>query len=385
MISIKKFTGKIVLGVASMLALCEGAVAQCPVYLQKQITAAGAINLPVGWSNSLAAFDLSNPSDNPLTVSISPDTSLVTSTKEYKDYVMRYNYIGMGIDPSLDPRGRLMNYSILQGEAVDRAQRYCTMLGLANQRIRELIDSNRADLEVYLKQEWLDFTANSLRVSGTVILYVTGVGQTIQVAKSARAVIGLQDALLRQGAKVQSLISFMNRLHRNEKSIQPFLAKMGDMIAHAKSVAEEARIRKLLQIMTVLGRNKIAQLTAAEAIARRAFTMDLAVLTGNSMAVAGSVAMEGAQTCTGGCDITTTVLLGGNIWKQFAGYRNPYEETMTIVLENKKKFLQEFKEDIAMANVYRQAAEAERATLVRLSQAPPSTNVFYGGFSVALP
>jgi hypothetical protein len=90
----------------------------------------------------------------------------------------------------------------------------------------------------------------------------------------------------------------------------------------------------------------------------------------------------------GSRSVVSQVLLGGDIWKEFADFRNPYEEIIQTYLEMHKKWVGTFNSSAAQAMSEKGRIESLMSQIVAEDEAArrsPPQGIGYGGLSITRP
>jgi hypothetical protein len=349
--------------------------AECPPRLQARIQALSP-QPPTGWENVNWQLPTQATEDETL-ISISNDLSEIRNSEELKNFREQFRINPLNVDPKIDPKRLYYNALELHSAFVGQAQHACEATGALSQRIQELVvDANQA-FEDYQHDEWIDFASNSLSVSGTVKLYATGVGEAVQLGRAALKVKKLKTAkdaaervvttaetamtferkfydALRLGDEIPELRRWLNRAEGDLAYAMFDYKLLRDLLFDARRVFNAEALRTSIVGLTV-GVKPL--LTAANQLRQD----------------------EQVQ------DAMTEVLLGGSVWKQFRGFRNPYEEMININLEMKKKWNARFEQNTSKAQSLKRQIEILMRKIKAMENEPTPSGIGYGGFTITRP
>lgn len=335
----------------------------CPPRYRARLEAVNPV-APAGWDERMRELpQASNLEPDAELVSISNDLSVIRNSPEFKRFQETYRVDPLNLDPKLEPKRLLANAVAFHGAYVGEAEKGCIAVGGFNKRILDLQEESNKAFEDYKHDEWIDFASNSLSVSGNVILYATGVGEVAQAARAAlkvrklRKVVPAAEAALNQASHV-----------RESSKIFRASWEAGDIYGTAKlySQIEPWRAGALYWWRHRLYHDARWALHMAESNLRGA-ALGLAVTV--TPATINSVATE--------------ILIGGDVWKQFQGFVNPYEEMINLNLEQKKKWVGTFQTNHSQALALKGKIEALMKKIVSMEQQPAPPGIGYGGFTVS--
>ena len=359
----------------------------CPPHLQARIDRAGAVKHPSDFTAGMAALPETINTTDPNLLNVNNNTSRIQQDPAFQSFRERYRTNPLNVNPVYSPATKYHNSMAMLSHHSSQAAQTCKQIGLINKRLKEIMSERDEYLQQYLNDQWIDFTSNSLTTGGTVVLYFTGAAQAVQYGKASMQVKKLKDAAAANGVVYETALAAV------EVKLEPLLAlaRHWEKFPSAFNAGFAGNLvtqeQMLAQLLAHAGKDSqflLGLLTQAEAVARRA-GIGLTVTAGAQVARAGAGAVAGPCPSGTGCDLLTTVFLGGNVWKQFEGYKDPFDEMITTMLTQKKKFLQKFQASIASAESYKSSVESSAVEIVRMSNTPPPPGVGYGGFTTSYP
>lgn len=359
----------------------------CPPHLQAQIDRAGAVKHPSDFTAGMAALPETINTSDPALLSVTNNSSRIQQDPAFQSFRERYRTNPLNVNPVYSPAIKYHNSMAMLSHHSSQAAQTCKQIGLINKRLKEIMSERDEYLKQYLNDQWIDFTSNSLTTGGTVVLYFTGAAQAVQYGKASMQVKKLKDAAAANGVLYETALAAV------EGKLEPLLAlaRHWEKFPSAFNAGFAGNLvsqeQMLAQLLAHAGKDSqflLGLLTQAEAVAKRA-GIGLTVTAGSQVARAGAGAVAGPCPAGTGCDLLTTVFLGGNVWKQFEGYKDPFDEMITTMLTQKKKFMQKFQASIASAESYKSSAEGAAVEVVRISNQPPPTGIGYGGFTISYP
>jgi hypothetical protein len=339
------------------LVLALDAQADCPPRFQARIDAMTP-RPPAGWENVSWELPRNDTSGAEL-VSISNDQSIVKTSEELQRFQREYRVDPLNLDPKLEAKRKFHNAMELHATYRGKAQQACDAIDGINKRILELQAEANQAFEDYKHDEWIDFASNSLSVSGNVILYVTGVGEVAQLGKAALKLKKLKDRV-RNYELYQLMAQFGNFPQR---SVAQFMATV------------PGRLSRLYMNMTRF----------ENALSMQAWRTALS-LTIRTIPAPLQGAIDGARGTLP--ETVTEFLLGGDVWKQFQGFLNPYEEMIQLNLDMKKKWVGDFNSSAGQAMSEKGRIESLMSQIVSEDEAArrsPPQGIGYGGFSITRP
>jgi hypothetical protein len=335
----------------------------CPPRYRARLEAVNPV-APAGWDERMRELpQASNLEPDAELVSISNDLSVIRNSPEFKRFQETYRVDPLNLDPKLEPKRLLANAVAFHGAYVGEAEKGCIAVGGFNKRILELQEESNKAFEDYKHDEWIDFASNSLSVAGNVILYATGVGEVAQAARAALKVRKLRKA-------VPAAEADLNQARHVKETSETFRARWeaGDIDGFAKRYSQIEPWRALDHYWW---RHRLY------GEARWALRMAESNLWGAPFGLAVTVTPATINS------VATGILIGGDVWKQFQGFVNPYEEMINLNLEQKKKWVGTFQTNHSQALALKGKIEALMKKIVSMEQQPAPPGIGYGGFTVS--
>lgn len=340
----------------------------CPPRYRARLEAVNPV-APAGWDERMRELpQASNLEPDAELISISNDLSVIRNSPEFKRFQERYRVDPLNLDPKLEPKRLLANAVAFHGAYVGEAEKGCIAVGGFNKRILELQEESNKAFDDYKHDEWIDFASNSLSVSGNVILYVTGGAAVRQLVKAALKVRELRKAVPAAEAAFEEARRVLNAANEvGELSKHDYVYYLRAVVKlGGEKWMEPWRAGKLLQWRR-----------------RLYYDASMALQVAKSNLQGGAVGLAVTVTPATINSLVTEIVIGGDVWKQFQGFVNPYEEMINLNLEQKKKWAGTFQTNHSQAQALKGKIEALMKKIVSMEQQPAPPGIGYGGFTVS--